>query len=228
MASQHKDKCTNPNGTPNNDVSQVFHLKGGIHKYLEKYGTDGLFQGKNFVFDRRGADDPTANDHPGQDDNGIENKTAPNHSGSINHKIVGKCLYCKEQWDKFTADGICTVCREPTLVCNTCREKLKPKGEYHCEDHFHFKNCYFTDLSIFSSSDLSRQQQILRQLKEEISVGKKFKQKRKTIQKQIDKIENQLHSLAQMEGNNKICEPVRLAKGSKCRSCEEYSCNGTC
>lgn len=31
------------------------HLKGGIHKYIEAYGAHGLWKGKNFVFDRRGA-----------------------------------------------------------------------------------------------------------------------------------------------------------------------------
>ena len=36
-------------------VQSVQHLKGGIHKYLELYGSDGLWKGKNFVFDGRGA-----------------------------------------------------------------------------------------------------------------------------------------------------------------------------
>lgn len=35
-------------------LSQVYHLKGGIHKYLETYSKDGgYFKGKNFVFDKR-------------------------------------------------------------------------------------------------------------------------------------------------------------------------------
>ena len=36
----------------------IFHLKGGIHKYLEEFGGSeegSQFVGKNFVFDRRGA-----------------------------------------------------------------------------------------------------------------------------------------------------------------------------
>jgi predicted sulfurtransferase len=31
------------------------HLKGGIHKYMDEFGPHGLWKGKNFVFDRRGA-----------------------------------------------------------------------------------------------------------------------------------------------------------------------------
>jgi UPF0176 protein len=34
-------------------VQDVHHLKGGIHKYLEKYEDGGFFKGKNFVFDKR-------------------------------------------------------------------------------------------------------------------------------------------------------------------------------
>ena len=35
-------------------IGSVYHLKGAaIHKYLDKYGGDGFFEGKNFVFDQR-------------------------------------------------------------------------------------------------------------------------------------------------------------------------------
>ena len=37
--------------------TKVRHLKGGIHKYLDIYGGDGYFKGKNFVFDKRVAAD---------------------------------------------------------------------------------------------------------------------------------------------------------------------------
>ena len=36
-------------------VEDVSHLSGGIHRYLEKYGKDGFYKGKVFVFDQRVA-----------------------------------------------------------------------------------------------------------------------------------------------------------------------------
>jgi len=39
-------------------VKDVSHLKGGIHRYLERYGSGGFYRGKMFVFDRRRALDP--------------------------------------------------------------------------------------------------------------------------------------------------------------------------
>jgi predicted sulfurtransferase len=34
---------------------EVYHLQGGIHKYLDAFAEDGLWRGRNFVFDRRGT-----------------------------------------------------------------------------------------------------------------------------------------------------------------------------
>ena len=39
-------------------ITDVSHLKGGIHRYLEKYGSGGFYKGKVFVFDQRVALDP--------------------------------------------------------------------------------------------------------------------------------------------------------------------------
>ena len=34
-------------------ISNIYQLKGGIHRYVEALGDDGFFKGKDFVFDRR-------------------------------------------------------------------------------------------------------------------------------------------------------------------------------
>lgn len=56
---------------------------------------NGLFLGKNFVFDRRVGVD--AEEHTKKDD----------QSGSQQHDrhIVGKCLYCDKVYDLFTGDA---------------------------------------------------------------------------------------------------------------------------
>lgn len=76
-------------------TSTVQHLQGGIHKYLDTFGGNGHFLGKNFVFDRRVGVD--AEEHTKKD----------GQSGSQQHDrhIVGKCLYCDKVYDKFTGDA---------------------------------------------------------------------------------------------------------------------------
>ena len=39
-------------------VEDVSQLSGGIHRYLESYGSRGFFKGSNFVFDSRGLQHP--------------------------------------------------------------------------------------------------------------------------------------------------------------------------
>mmetsp|Transcript_15363 Transcript_15363/g.28935 ORF Transcript_15363/g.28935 Transcript_15363/m.28935 type:complete len:981 (-) Transcript_15363:28-2970(-) len=186
----------------------VKHLKGGIHKYLERYGANGYWKGKNFVFDRRlGVD---ANDHvKGQDD-----------CVSTSIKSVGKCLYCAKPHDNFTPDAVSTVCREMTLVCAEC--KLGLHGEFHCSDHQHLKNCYFTNLSRFDEKDLSSQLHELESIVEKIAVGKRFRSRRRTINKQIDRVAEAIKQLQDGE-RPKVCNDDII-----CRSCGDTKCDGSC
>ena len=226
-ASAHvRNALREDNATEDNPV---FHLKGGIHKYLEKYGSSGMFQGKNFVFDRRVADDPaTSNNLIKTDISNNEQSKEEGHISPVSPKsiIVGKCRYCNIPWDTFTPDSICTVCREPTLVCDICRKEMKPKGEYHCEDHSYLQSCYFSDLTIFSSHELKKQQKELQNFKDEIAIGKKFKQKRKTLQKQLDKVQSRLFWIKK-NGDKDSIDGITREK-SACRSCGELNCNGSC
>ncbi len=184
----------------------VKHLHGGIHKYLDKYGSDGLFLGKNFVFDRRVGVD--AGDHVSEND-------------SKNKVSVGKCLYCEQNYDDFTADAVCTVCRERLLVCRGCKPNLF--GEFHCSDHQHLKKCYFTNLARFTQEELTSQLQDLELLFEEIAVGKRYKQKRRTLQKQIERVLKALDDMKNGDINN-----TKSAEKVICRSCGGESCNGEC
>ncbi|KAL9183681.1 hypothetical protein ACHAXT_004537 [Thalassiosira profunda] len=207
----------------------VYHLKGGIHKYNEEFGQDAvngsngekcLFVGKNFVFDRRGALD--AKGH------GLDETTA-----SSNHQsIVGKCQYCSDPYDTFCPENVCTVCREPVLVCENCQlglhqkqrtlrgiddgEKGDCRTEYHCEDHIHLKACYFTSLHGFAEEELEKQMEQLQMHSDELQ-GKKNKQKRRTLRKQIDKIQ------ASMKGGQLGSE-----LSTQCRHCGSPTCASDC
>ncbi|GMI23144.1 hypothetical protein TeGR_g13366 [Tetraparma gracilis] len=177
--------------------AEVFHLKGGIHRYLEEFGDRGLFEGKNFVFDSR---------------QGV-GETGESEKASV---VVGRCGYCAAPWDTFTAGCVCTVCREQVLCCDACKPGRR---EFHCKDHFELRDCYFTDLSVFSPDELRGQKDGLELQLEKISVGKAFKSRRRTLLKQVAKIG------ATLEAG--VLNPGAAAK---CRSCGKApeDCDGKC
>eukprot|EP00944_MAST-04C_sp_MAST-4C-sp1_P002216 g2216.t1 len=82
-------------------VKNCYQLEGGIHRYVERFGKDGLFRGKNFVFDRRVS------------------------SERVGNKVVGKCVACKvAAVDEYASDFTCDTCGVWILVCMTCKEKI--------------------------------------------------------------------------------------------------------
>ena len=189
----------------------VQHLQGGIHKYLDQFGDEGYFHGKNFVFDRRVGVD--AKDH-------VSDKANGSNENSSNRKLVGKCLYCETTYDAFTADAVCTVCREMTLVCIECKSGLN--GEFHCSDHQQLRTCYFTNLTRFSQQELTSQLQELETLLESIAVGKRYKAKRRTLQKQISRVSIALSQIR--TGSNTSNRDIAVI----CRSCGDMTCDGGC
>lgn len=92
------------------DRSQVYHLLGGIVKYGEKYGNDGFFEGKCFVFD---------------------NRVAVPVNTSENAKIVGNCLHCNTTIDIYrNCDN--KYCNKLFIACNSCNEKMKNTCSPEC------------------------------------------------------------------------------------------------
>ncbi|GMI09465.1 hypothetical protein TrLO_g1266 [Triparma laevis f. longispina] len=88
----------------------LYLLDGGICKYMEEFGGEGFFRGKNFTFDRR--------------------RYEPGGRG-----VVGRCLYCEvntDQYDKGEKVGDheirCRKCRVLCLVCDGCLEGKKERG----------------------------------------------------------------------------------------------------
>ena len=75
---------------------EVYQLDGGIVRYGEKYGDDGLWEGSLYVFDKRGSVD--FSDH-----------TA----------VVGSCAGCGEP-TKRTANCPDLSCRRQFVVCDAC------------------------------------------------------------------------------------------------------------
>jgi len=179
------------------------HLSNKQHKYLEEFGSEGLFRGKNFVFDGRMADDPSTKTKnilsPVKKSSEDETKQEENTTMKTNN-VVGKCLYCGVAWDTFDNKIACTVCRELVLICSKCRQGVV---EYHCDEHYHLRDCYFTNLNNFPHiHELQSQCDALQELFDEIKVGRKYKRKRNTLRKQIIKIQTEITSRKESKVNS--------------------------
>lgn len=75
---------------------EVYQLEGGIVRYGEKYGDDGLWEGSLYVFDKRGSVD--FSDHAA---------------------VIGECAGCGAQ-TKRTANCPDLSCRTQFVVCESC------------------------------------------------------------------------------------------------------------
>lgn len=83
----------------NRGFEEVYQIDGGIVRYAEKYGDDGLWDGSLFVFDKRMTVDYS--DH-----------TA----------VLGRCAVCGEPTKEFL-DCARDDCKALEVVCARCREQ---------------------------------------------------------------------------------------------------------
>ena len=162
---------------------RCFQLKGGIHRYLEKYPNDSLFKGKNFVFDSRILVKGDSNDNV-------------NETPTCSDNVVGKCINCSGKSDNLSGSIVCTVCRAVIIVCPTCVKTNPHPGEYHCSRHQFLKHCYFTVLELYTPSELHQQIQDLNIVHDTVLNNIKVdKNRRKTVRRQIEKIQERLKIL---------------------------------
>lgn len=83
-------------------VKEVYQLSGGIHRYIDKFGSGGLFKGKNFVFDRRLA------------------IGSAQSSGGGSVQPIGQCVQCERPWDQYCKRWVCSTCNVMVLLCPQC------------------------------------------------------------------------------------------------------------
>jgi predicted sulfurtransferase len=133
-------------------ASEVRHLQGGIHKYLEAFGEDGaeegaparadgaaaLWRGKNFVFDRRGA------------------LGAADDASAPSRVVVGRCVGCAVPWELLDGLVACAVCNEPLLACDACRA-TPAAAELCCAEHAHLRGAYCRGLAGYPDGALADQ-----------------------------------------------------------------------
>lgn len=89
----------------NRGFKEVYQMDGGIVKYGEKYGNEGLWEGTLYIFDGR-----------------------MNHVFSSSAKDIGECVHCSGKTSRFIncADKSCNKLK---LVCEGCNHKT------YCQQH---------------------------------------------------------------------------------------------
>lgn len=80
----------------NRGFSEVYQMDGGIVKYGEKYGDDGLWEGSLYVFDDRMGMD--FSDHA---------------------KIIGECIHCGGKTSNYENCAL-KSCNDLVLICTDC------------------------------------------------------------------------------------------------------------
>jgi UPF0176 protein len=102
-------------------VAQVYQLTGGIHKYIQEYGEEGMFKGKNFVFDARGsmgvAEEGKIREETPESS---EMKQSPNDCS----ERFGRCVGCTTPSIEQNESLICSVCAALVLLCSSCHSSL--------------------------------------------------------------------------------------------------------
>lgn len=88
--------------------NEVYQIDGGIVKYGEAYGDDGLWEGALRVFDNRMVT-----------------------TFSDNAKTIGECTHCGEKTSNFENCAY-AECNDLVLICESCKQN--PKLLFHTED----------------------------------------------------------------------------------------------
>lgn len=91
----------------NRGFTEVYQMDGGIVKYGETYGDDGLWEGSLYVFDDRMG--MVFSDHA---------------------KVIGECTHCKGSTSNYENCALKT-CNELVLLCATCLKQ--DSKQYHTE-----------------------------------------------------------------------------------------------
>ena len=92
----------------NRGFEEVYQMDGGIVKYGEKYGDDGLWEGSLYVFDDRMG--VAFSDHT---------------------KDIGECIHCEANTSNYENCAL-KSCNDLVLICDTCKQD--PTRLFHSSD----------------------------------------------------------------------------------------------
>lgn len=78
--------------------------------------------------------------------------------------VVGHCFECNVAYDEYSGDRVCTVCRQPVLICPACVVSNPFPSEYYCSRHQDLKGIYFTQIARFPTEALLEQKNHLQSM----------------------------------------------------------------
>lgn len=90
-----------------NIAKEVYHLQGGIFRYIEKY-PNGYFDGRNYVFDGR-------------------------VTVKVNDSVIASCRFCKIKYDECS-NCINAICNARIVSCPECAVKYNNTCSQQCQD----------------------------------------------------------------------------------------------
>jgi predicted sulfurtransferase len=90
--------------TPSLQPKGVYHMQGGIERYLKTFPDGGLWQGANYLFDRRMEQLPGNQNTPSAD-------------------ITATCVVCRRPHAHYRGKFKCAqgLCGVPVIVCDDCK-----------------------------------------------------------------------------------------------------------
>jgi len=101
------------------ETQGIFHVRGGIDRYLKTFPEGGYWKGRNYLFDLRGEQAPELK---AEDD--------------VNRETSSYCCVCKAHYSLYKGKHACSnkECKVPVIVCNGCKSRADSelKAELLC------------------------------------------------------------------------------------------------
>ncbi|KAL3916877.1 MAG: hypothetical protein SGILL_004975 [Bacillariaceae sp.] len=126
-ADQEQETKSSDTATPSNEASTkadpsaeqqfqpqgVYHMQGGIERYLRTFPKGGFWSGKNYLFDKRMEQIPEY-----KDETKVEQE--------VSNKLNAKCCRCRQPWTSYRGKHKCsqTLCGVPVIVCENCQLEI--------------------------------------------------------------------------------------------------------
>lgn len=90
---------------PNLKPKGVYHMRGGIERYVKTFPQGGFWKGKNYLFDRRMEQVPGTKDVQ-----------------QVEQEVQSKCCLCRQKWTYYRGKFKCSqsLCGVPVIVCTAC------------------------------------------------------------------------------------------------------------
>jgi predicted sulfurtransferase len=87
------------------NVKGVYHMRGGIERYVKTFPKGGFWNGKNYLFDRR-----------------MEQVPGTKEQEVVEQEVDSKCCVCRRKWTAYRGKFKCSqsLCGVPVIVCPDC------------------------------------------------------------------------------------------------------------